>query len=57
MPELKVTVATLAAAGASIVLALVRHQAVDEATVQTVVLTVATFVTAWLAPHTPRASS
>lgn len=54
MPETKVTIATIAAALASIGLALVRHLPVDDATVQTLVMTLVTFVAAWLAPHTPR---
>lgn len=54
MPETKVTVATVAAAIASIGLALTRHLAVDDAAVQTLVLALVTFVAAWAAPHTPR---
>jgi hypothetical protein len=52
--ETKVAVATLATALTSIALALLRHQHVDDATIQTVVLAVITFAAAWLAPHTPR---
>lgn len=56
MPELKVTIATIAAALSSVGLAMVRHLPVDEAAVNTLVLAAATYVAAWLAPHTPRPS-
>lgn len=54
MPEIKVTIATIAAAITSVGLALTRHMQVDDAAVQTLVLGVVTFAAAWLAPHTPR---
>lgn len=54
MVETKVAVAALAAALTSVALAMIRHMPVDDATIQTVVLAAVTFVTAWLAPHTPR---
>lgn len=54
MVEVKVTVAAIAAALTSVALALVRHLALDEAAVQTLVMTLITFVSAYMAPHTPR---
>lgn len=54
MPQAKVTLAALGAAVTSIGLAVVRHQAVDEAAVQTVVLAALTFVAGYVGPRTSR---
>lgn len=54
MVETKVTIATLASALASIGWSIIHHEHVDEATVQTIVMAVVTFVAGYLAPHTPR---
>jgi hypothetical protein len=54
VPQAKVTLAALAAALTSVGLAVVRHQAVDEAAVQTIVLAVLTFAAGYLGPRTSR---
>lgn len=54
MPEAKVTAATVVAALMSIVFAVARRQPVDAATLQTVLVAVATFAAGWIAPHTAR---
>jgi hypothetical protein len=52
--ETKVTLAALATAVTSVGLGFLRHQAVDDVAVQTLVLTVLTFAAGYLGPHTPR---
>lgn len=54
MVETKVTVATIAAGLASIGWAIIHHEHVDTATVQTIVMALVTFIGGYLAPHTPR---